>query len=138
MHRSRILLVIPVALALSACGGGSASADVPRTACRAQAFQGEVGLPGSFPRPAELTVTASKQQGPTRVVDGYWEALLEEAYEELKDAVEAAGYDVTFDELEDHDAEVAYAGSGRSGLIALRDRCTEDGLTQVRITNRPE
>ena len=96
------------------------------------------GLPTGFPSPAEFTVTSSKQQGPTRVVDGFWESELDEAYRDFKDAVVGAGYDVTFDELDDHDAEVAYKGSGRSGLIALRDRCTEAAVTLVRITNRPE
>jgi hypothetical protein len=140
MRRLQILLPVLLApLVLAACGGGGKSAgEIPRAACRSAAFEGNVGLPADFPRPAELTVTNSKLQGPTRVVDGYWESELDEAYREFKAAVEEAGYDVTFDEIEDHDAEVAYKGSGRSGLIALRDQCTEDGVMLVRITNRPE
>lgn len=138
--RGRVIVLSLLALAplaLAACGGGGGSVDIPRAACRAGAFAGDVGLPADFPKPAELTVTNSKQQGPTRVVDGFFDAGLDEAYQAFKDAVEGAGYDVTFDELEDHDAEVAYKGSGTSGLIALRDRCTEDATTLVRITNRP-
>ena len=136
----RLIVLLPLVLApmaLGACGGGS-TVEIPRTACRADAHRGDVGLPAGFPSPAEFTVTDSKQQGPTRVVDGYSESQLDEAYQEFKDAVEGADYDVTFDEIEAHDAEVGYRGSGRSGLIALEDRCTEADVTRVRITNRPE
>jgi hypothetical protein len=137
--RPPILVLLPLTFALAACGGGGGSSvEIPRTACRAKAFAGDVGLPAGFPRPAGFTVTGSKQQGPTRVVDGYVDSALEDAYREFRAGVEAAGFDVTFDEIEARDAEVAYAGSGRSGLIALRDRCSEEGLTEVRITNRPE
>ena len=45
---------------------------------------------------------------------------------------------MTFDELEDRDSEVAYDGSGRTGLMQLRDRCKEDEVTYVRITSRPK
>ena len=133
----RLLLLALVSLVPAACGGGTV-AEVPRSPCRAEPLGGETGLPASFPRPDEFVVTGSKRQGPTQVVDGFWEAGLEDAYREFREAVEAAGYDVTFDEIEAHDAEVGYAGSGRSGQIALRDHCTEDGVTLVRITNRPE
>ena len=72
------------------------------------------------------------------VVVGYWESGLDEAYNEWKDQVEEAGFNVTFNENEDKDAEVAYEGSGRTGIIAARDRCNEDEVTYVRITSRPE
>jgi hypothetical protein len=139
MRRLPILLPFFLgSVVLAACGGGGASSgELPRAACRADAFAGDVGLPAGFPKPAELTVINSKQQGPTRVVDGYWDSELDDAYRGFKAAIEDAGYVVTFDEIEDHDAEVAYKGSGRSGLIALRDLCTEDAVTLVRITNRP-
>ena len=128
--------------ALAACGGDDKTAtegeEGARITCRADAFEGDLGLPANFPRPAEFVATSSEQQGPTRIVVGYWESDIGEAYREWKEMVEEAGFDVTFDELEDRDAEVAYKGSGRTGLIALRDRCVEDEVTYVRITNRPE
>jgi hypothetical protein len=71
------------------------------------------------------------------VVDGYWTAGLDEAYKEFKDQVDRAGYTVLFTEKEEHDAEISYKGSGRTGQIALRDNCTEDDTTRVHITNRP-
>ena len=139
-----LLLVFALAAGLLAagCGGGkkeetegSAGAKID---CRADAFKGDAGLPAKFPIPAEFTVTESTEEGPTRVVVGYWESGIEEAHREWKDRVEEAGFKVTFDELEDHDSEVAYDGSGRTGIIQLRDRCNEDEVTYVRITSRPE
>ena len=141
---ARVVMLVAVApFALVACGGGEEKATTEtageeRITCRADAFNGDLGLPANFPKPPEFTATDSRQEGPTRVVEGYWESRLEEAYREWKDMVEEAGFDVTFDEMEEHDAEVAYKGSGRTGLIALRDRCTEDEVTYVRITSRPE
>jgi len=134
------LLLFP--LTLAACGGGgdkeSAGAEGATLDCRADAYKGDPGLPANFPTPAEFTVTSSTKEGPTTVVVGYWESGLDEAYNEWKDQVEEAGFDVTFDEKEDRDAEVAYKGSGKTGIVQLRDRCNEDEVTYVRITSRPE
>jgi hypothetical protein len=139
-----LLLVLAVAAGFLAagCGGdkkkeseGSAGAKID---CRADAFKGDPGLPAKFPIPAEFTVTESSEEGPTRIVIGYWESGIDEAYREWKDRIEEAGFKVTFDELEDHDSEVAYDGSGRTGIIQLRDRCNEEEVTYVRITSRPE
>jgi hypothetical protein len=136
-----VVVAIAMSFALAACGGEKKEeegAEGAKIDCRADAFDGDPGLPPNFPKPAEFTVTESTQEGPTRVVVGYWESDLEEAYREWKEKVEEAGFNVTFDELEERDSEVAYEGSGRSGIIQLRDRCNEDGVTYVRITNRPE
>jgi hypothetical protein len=143
MRRLPILLLLTVvsSLALAACGGESKEAEGEegaRIECRADAFDGDPGLPPNFPMPGEFTVTESSEEGPTRVVVGYWESDLEEAYREWKEKVEEAGFDVTFDELEENDSEVAYDGNGRSGIIQLRDRCEEEEVTYVRITSRPE
>src|SRR5580765_2744568 len=134
------LLLFP--LTLAACGGDgdkeSAGAEGTTIDCRADAYKGDPGLPANFPTPAEFTVTQSTKEGPTTVVVGYWDSGLDEAYNEWKDQVEEAGFDVTFNEKEDKDAEVAYKGSGRTGIVQLRDRCNEDEVTYVRITSRPE
>jgi hypothetical protein len=137
-----LVLALAVGFAVAGCGGKkkeeAAGAEGTKITCRADAFKGDPGLPAKFPKPAEYVVTESTQEGPTRVVVGYWESGLDEAYREWKDRIEEAGFKVTFDELEDHDSEVAYAGSGRTGIIQLRDRCNEDEVTYVRITSRPE
>jgi heme-degrading monooxygenase HmoA len=138
-----VMFVVVFTLAVTACGSGdgdneSEGAEGAKIDCRADAFEGDPGLPENFPTPAEFTVTKSTEEGPTTVVVGYWESDLEEAYNEWKDQVEEAGFNVTFDEKEDKDAEVAYEGSGKTGIVQLRDRCNEEEVTYVRITSRPE
>jgi hypothetical protein len=129
-----------IALLAAGCGGGGKDkeSDSARTACKAAATTQATGLPAAFPIPGELTVTQVRKDGPSNVVDGYWTAGLDEAYTEYKDQVNEAGYQVLFTEKEDHDAEISYKGSGRTGQIALRDDCTESDTTRVHITNRPE
>ena len=141
-----LVVAIAVALVAAGCGGGDKAAETETVGaggetkinCRADEFSGDPQLPANFPTPGEFVVTSSTQEGPTRVVVGYWESGLDEAYREWKDQVEEAGFKVTFDELEDKDSEVAYEGSGRTGIIQLKDRCNEDEVTYVRITSRPE
>src|SRR6266511_50780 len=115
-----VALAGAVGFAAAGCGGDNekeAEGDEgARITCRADAFDGDPGLPTNFPTPGEFTVTESTLEGPTRVVVGYWESRLEEAYREWQEKVEEAGFNVTFDELEDRDSEVTY----------------------VRITSRPE
>ena len=142
-----LVVAIAVAFVAAGCGGGDNKAAEAETVgaggetkidCRADEFSGDPQLPANFPTPGEFVVTSSTQEGPTRVVVGYWESGLDEAYREWKDQVEEAGFNVTFDELEEHDSEVAYEGSGRTGIIQFKDRCNEDEVTYVRITSRPE
>ena len=141
-----LVVAIAVAFVAAGCGGGDKAAETETVGaggetkinCRADEFSGDPQLPANFPTPGEFVVTSSTQEGPTRVVVGYWESGLDEAYREWKDQVEEAGFKVTFDELEDKDSEVAYEGSGRTGIIQLKDRCNEDEVTYVRITSRPE
>ena len=108
-----------------------------KSACKAPAADKDPGLPSSFPIPGELTVTGVKQLGPTTAVEGYWTSELDEAYREFTDQIEAAKYKVIFTENEHKDAEISYKGSGRTGQIAFRADCTEDGVTRVHITSRP-
>jgi hypothetical protein len=108
-----------------------------KTACKAAALKGDSGLPAAFPAPGELTLTRTRKDGPTIVVDGYWTSDLDEAYTELKDQVEQAGYKVLFTENEHQDAEISYSAGNRSGQIALKADCSEGGTTRVHITNRP-
>jgi hypothetical protein len=141
-----LVFAIAVAFVAAGCGGGDKAAETETVGaggettidCRADAFSGDPQLPKNFPMPAEFVVTSSTQEGPTRVVVGYWESGLDEAYREWKDRVTEAGFNVTFDELEDKDSEVAYEGSGKTGIIQLKDRCNENEVTYVRITSRPE
>ena len=139
--RLMVLLACLLAIALLAAGcggGGKKELEGAKTECRKEATTKPTGLPAAFPVPGELTFTDVRKDGPTLVVDGYWAAGIDEAYNEYKDQVEQAGYDILFNEKEEHDAEISYKGSGRTGQIALRDDCAESETTRVHITSRPE
>jgi hypothetical protein len=136
-----LLLGLVVSIAAAGCGdaqkSSSAEPESSKAACKAAATNRPTGLPAAFPVPGELTFTEVRKDGPTNVVDGYWTSGIDEAYEEFKDQVEQAGYEILFNEKEEHDAEISYRGSGRTGQIALRDDCSEADTTRVHITNRP-
>jgi hypothetical protein len=137
-----LLLGLAVAIVAAGCGDAQQSSsggesEGSKTACKGAATSAPTGLPAAFPVPGELTFTEVRKDGPTNVVDGYWASGIDEAYTEFKDQVEQAGYKVLFNEKEEHDAEISYSGSGRTGQIALRDDCSEADTTRVHITNRP-
>ena len=99
----------------------------------------EIKLPSDFPIPGEAVLTTASAAGPSQVVEGYYEADLESAYGEWKDALDQAHYAILFDEIEDKDAEISYksADGASTGQIAFRSECEESGRTFVHITNRP-
>jgi ABC-type glycerol-3-phosphate transport system substrate-binding protein len=140
----QVALLSALALALLAaagCGGGGEKESEPanpqaQKACNGTALSEAPNLPASFPMVENTTLTQQSTQGPTEVVEGYWEGDLKEAHDEYVKEFEAAGYKVLFEELEDHDSEVSWSGEGRSGQVALRDDCGGDKI-YVHITNRP-
>jgi hypothetical protein len=130
-----LVLAIAVAFVAAGCGGGDKAAETETVGaggettidCRADEFSGDPQLPKNFPMPGEFVVTSSTQEGPTRVVVGYWESGLDEAYREWKDRVTEAGFNVTFDELEDKDPRShtrarARRGSSSSRIAATRKK----------------
>jgi hypothetical protein len=131
------VVVATAVLVAAGCGGGKEKSEGSRAVCTTTATTEATGLPASFPQPAEVTYTSVHQDGPTKVVEGYWTAGIDEAYKEYKDQVEQAGLTILFDEKEEHDAEISWKGSGRTGQIALRDDCSESDTTRIHITNRP-
>jgi len=135
---ARLAVTLLAAPALAACGGGDAPPRF-RTACGGPPIAGADRLPASFPKPSAVTYVKTEQRGPTRVVNGHFAGDLESAYDAYRQAFESAGYAITFDELEQQDAEVAYDddASATSGLVALKDDCLEGELVSVRITSRP-
>jgi hypothetical protein len=92
-------------------------------------------FPPDFPVPDELTLTSVKTAGPSTIVEGSWDSDLPAVYTEFKDAFEPAGYDVTFSEQEESDAEVNFAGGNTTGQVKLTVECP--GRTHVKITIRP-
>ena len=144
----KALLTVMLALSLAGCGGGDdGESEEERegeasgrgtVTCEGSGTSEATGLPDGFPQIEGITWVSNEEAGPTRVVDGYADEGLEALYDAYKSGFEDAGWDVTFDEIEEDDAEVAYreAGGGSDGIVALRS-CDED-RTSVHVTNRPE
>ena len=141
----RRLALLPLALlvfALTGCGGDGkdeeeGSGEV-QAACTGSALADAPNLPAGFPTFDSVTYTQQKTQGPTDIVEGYYDGELEDAYNEVKGSLEDAGYTILFDELEEDDSEVSWKGRGRSGQVGLRMECGEEDRVYVRISNRPE
>ncbi len=147
MKRSIVaLLLLALALGVAGCGGGKSSSEKAAEAaskeagneitCEGAALSGDSGLPTGFPKPSGVTYVKTRQDGPTTVVNAYYEGDLDTAYTAYNDGFSPAGYDVAFHEKEDKDAEVSYEKSGgTTGLVALKAEC-DNGRISVRITSR--
>jgi hypothetical protein len=83
-----------------------------------------------------VTFTKSEEAGPSQIVEGYAEGSIEDVYEEWHDQFEDSDFEITFDEREEHDAEISFEGGGQSGQVKLGDECTADRI-YVRVTSRP-
>lgn len=138
-----LLLLIVLALAgaylLGDANSGEESEGEGEAAVACSGDSVTPNLPSDFPQVEGMTYTKSETSGPSEVADGYYEGDLQGAYDDWKAAFADAGYTITFDEIEEFDSEVAYRGGAepRSGIVALRDVCNEDGRISVHITNRP-
>jgi hypothetical protein len=139
-----VLVALVLAVA-TGCGGGGGESESEESelnqqavaACNGSALSETPDLPASFPMVENVTYTKQTTQGPTQVVEGYFEGGLEDAYDEYKKELQAAGFKILFDEIEEHDSEVSWEGEGRSGQVALREECGSDDKLYVHITNRP-
>jgi len=136
------------ALALSACGGdkkdeeeseGGATAAVTAV-CDGSAMSETPKLPATFPQieSEKMVYVEQSTAGPTNIGEGYFNGDVEEAHDEWKKELENNGFDVSFDEVEEHDSEVAWKGDGRTGIVAIRDDCGDSEKMYIKITNRPE
>jgi hypothetical protein len=143
----RRLALVPLALlvlVLAGCGGDgngeeeSEGSGVVQAACTGSALSDAPNLPAGFPSFEAATFTEQKTQGPTEIVEGYYEGDIEDAYNTVKDGLENAGFTILFDELEEDDSEVSWKGQGRSGQVALRNECGDADRVYIRISNRPE
>jgi ABC-type glycerol-3-phosphate transport system substrate-binding protein len=144
MRQVALVVVLGALMVLAAgCGGGGGGGETEaenqqaKAACEGSPLSEKPNLPPGFPMVENTTLTTQSTQGPTEVVEGYWEGDLEEAHDEYVKEFEAAGYKVLFEEVEEHDSEVSWEGEGRTGQVALRDDCGGDKI-YVHITNRPE
>jgi hypothetical protein len=142
-------LLAVVVTVLAGCGPGSdkkGETEQPSVAAKAAcsgaalADTSKLQLPPSWPQieADKMTYTKQEKSGPTVVVEGYFNGDVKEAHDEWKKELEASGYKILFDELEDHDSEVSWEGEGRTGQVALREECGSPDKIWVHITNRPE
>ena len=145
MKRAATFALIGLAVLLAAgCGGkksesGGALNKEALAACNGSALSAAPNLPPSWPQieTDKLTYTKQETKGPTTIVEGYFNGDIKEAHDEWKKELKASGYQILFDELEDHDSEVSWQGEGRSGQVALREECGSADKIYVHITNRP-
>ncbi|HVD11931.1 MAG TPA: hypothetical protein VNB46_01745 [Gaiellaceae bacterium] len=130
-----------VVLVLAGCGGGGGEKEAvnpqAKAACEGSPLSGTPKLPASFPQVENVTYTTESTQGPTEVVEGYFEGSVKEAHDEYLKELKAASFQILFEELEEHDSEVSWKGEGRSGQVALREDCGSSDKIYVHITNRP-
>ena len=134
-------LVGVIVLALAGCGGDKKSEEgdgEAEAACTGSPLKEPPKLPDKFPMFESVTYTQQSTQGPTDIVEGYYEGDVKSAHDEVKAELEGAAFTILFDELEEHDSEVSWKGQGRSGQVALREECGDSDRTFVHITNRPE
>lgn len=142
MRQVALLSALAAALlALAGCGGDKKESEPANAqaaaACNGSALSGAPNLPASFPLVENVTYTKQSTQGPTEVVEGYFEGSVGDAHDEYLKELEGAGFKILFEEQEEHDAEVSWSGEGRSGQVALREDCGSSDRIYVHITNRP-
>jgi hypothetical protein len=139
------VLLVLVALSLSACGGGggeatgtTGEASAEGAVCEGSELATGPTLPEGFPKPGEAKYVEEHDQGPAHIVDGFYEGDIKDAHREYKASFEGEGYTILFDELEDKDSEISYKDPDgtTSGQVALRAEC-DNGNVWIHITNRP-
>jgi hypothetical protein len=139
------MLVAMSVVAAAGCGGGGGESEEgelgkqAQAACTGSPLSEAPKLPASFPQieADKLTYTQQSTQGPTNVVEGYFNGDVKEAHEEFEKELEGVGYEILFNELEEHDSEISWKGEGRTGQVAMREECGDSDKTYVHITNRP-
>ena len=139
MSRSLGVLSLFVVLLAAACGSEKKSEEgKAEQECGAApaAMAGQPTLPAKFPTPDKVTYTGQKKTGPSRIVAGYREGELGEAFDDYKSAFGSAGYDMTKDEQEADDAEVNFAGGSSTGQVKMIQSCKD--RTNLSITIRPQ
>lgn len=136
------LAALVVTFGLVACGSSKKEGELGsevQAACTGKRLSGAPKLPASFPQieADKLTYTQQRTQGPTEVVEGYFNGDVKEAHDEFEKELKGAGFAILFNELEDHDSEISWKGEGRTGQVAMREECGSSDKTYVHITNRP-
>jgi hypothetical protein len=144
-----LLLAAAMMLGLSAaaCGGeGESEAEKEAEAGRSEAFAPicemtspipDNGLPTDLPVPGDVTFVKTEKAGPSVVTEGWASEDLDKLYDDWHERFESSDYKITFDEKEEHDAEISFEGGGQSGQVKLAAECGDEGKTYARVTSRP-
>jgi hypothetical protein len=141
-----VVAAMTLGIALAACGGGESEEDEAAEEARSEAFapicemtamSGETGLPAGFPVPGEVTWVKSEKAGPSTIVEGWAEEDMDDLYDDWHSQFESSDFAITFDEKEEHDAEISFEGGGQSGQVKLADECGDSGKVYARVTSRP-
>ena len=143
MTKRLLAMLVIGMLTFAACGGDDGESEGEESAAARAECASDVpdsadipGLPENFPVPGEAVLTNSSEAGPSQIIDGYFQADIEDAFPEYEEAFEEAGYEITKDEQEENDAEVFFAGDGTTGQVNMFAEC--EGRTKLRITIRPD
>src|SRR5262245_24751390 len=146
LRAALLLLLLAVGLSLAACGGNGEEGEEEdegersaafATICEMSEMSGDPGLPAGFPTPDAVVFVKAEDAGPSRVVEGFAEGDLEDVYDDWHGQFEDSDFEITFDEREDHDAEISFEGGGQSGQVKLAAECGEGDKLYVRVTSRP-
>lgn len=137
-----LVLVGALGLLLAGCGGNGGESEgelseEAEAACTGSELSDAPKLPAGWPDMGEVTFTEQSTQGPTEVIEGYFEGDIQAAHDDFKRELEAAGFKILFDEVEENDSEVSWEGEGRSGQVAIRNECGDSDKMYVKVTNRP-
>jgi hypothetical protein len=146
MRKVALVLVLVAAGLAAGCGGGGneeeeGGDETVQAACSGSALSVDsLNLPAGWPQIEEdkMVYTQQETAGPTEIVEGYFNGDVQEAHDEFQRELEATGFTVTFEEVEEHDSEVAWEGEGRTGIVAIRDECGDPEKMYIRVTNRAE
>jgi hypothetical protein len=139
MVKKMLVLLTVGMLVFVACGGDDEGegeeGDLAACSSEIPAAADVSDLPANFPIPGEVVLTGSSEAGPSQVIEGYFQADMDEAFPEYKEAFEGAGYEITKEEQEEDDAEIFFSGDDTTGQVNMFAECT--GRTKLRITIRP-
>jgi hypothetical protein len=136
------LLLGALVVSLAACGGNGESeegelSEAAQSACTGSELSDAPRLPDTWPDMGEVTFTEQSTSGPTEIVEGYFEGDVQAAHDDFKRELEASGFTILFDEVEENDSEVSWKGEGRSGQVAIRKECDDNDKVYIKVTNRP-